>query len=77
MMWCETSDVTGRPDHTPLMDATPDTIIGGALTCWCVLPATQYGYGKGAPGRANLSLCSKQIGQQFDCLALTLEVIQS
>ena len=38
---------------------------------------TQYGYGKSSPGRANLGLCSKQIGQQFDCLALTLEVRRS
>ncbi len=27
-----------------------------------------------APGRANLALASKAIGQRFDCLSLTLEM---
>ncbi|GAX84684.1 hypothetical protein CEUSTIGMA_g12105.t1 [Chlamydomonas eustigma] len=35
---------------------------------------TTYGYPRDAPGKANLNLCSKQIGQAFDCLSLTLEM---
>ncbi|PRW39306.1 zinc carboxypeptidase [Chlorella sorokiniana] len=35
---------------------------------------TKYGYPVAKPNTANLSLCSKQIGQKFDCLAVTLEM---
>lgn len=38
------------------------------------LPQTKYGYPVAAPNTANLSLCSKAIGQKFDCLAVTLEM---
>ena len=34
----------------------------------------QYGYPIDAPGQANLTLCSKQIGEQFDIISLTLEM---
>jgi murein tripeptide amidase MpaA len=35
---------------------------------------TQFGYAKSAPGKANMTLCSKAVGQQFGCLAVTLEM---
>lgn len=35
---------------------------------------TQYGYPIDAPGKANLTTASKQIGHRFDALSLTLEM---
>jgi murein tripeptide amidase MpaA len=35
---------------------------------------TEYGYPKDKPGEANLTVASCWVGQQFDCLALTLEM---
>lgn len=35
---------------------------------------TEHGYGKDKPGKANLNICSKQIGQKFNCLSFTVEM---
>ncbi len=35
---------------------------------------TAYGYAVDAPGEANLTMCTSQIAQRFDCLAMTLEM---
>lgn len=35
---------------------------------------TTYGYPRGAPGKANMSMCTTQIAQRFDCLSMTLEM---
>ncbi len=35
---------------------------------------TEYGYSGDRPGKANLSICSKNIAQRFDCLSLTIEM---
>ena len=34
----------------------------------------EHGYEKDKPGQANMSVCSNQIGQRFDCLSLTVEM---
>jgi murein tripeptide amidase MpaA len=34
----------------------------------------EKGYKKDEPGQANLDICSKQIGQKFNCLSLTVEM---
>ncbi len=34
---------------------------------------TEHGYGIGAPGSANMTMCTNQVAQRFDCLAMTLE----
>lgn len=34
----------------------------------------KYGYDKDKPGEANMTVCTNQISQRFDCLALTLEM---
>jgi murein tripeptide amidase MpaA len=34
----------------------------------------EYGYPVDKPGKANLSICSKNIAESFDCLALTVEM---
>lgn len=33
-----------------------------------------YGYPKNEPGKANLNICSKAIGEEFKCLSQTLEM---
>lgn len=35
---------------------------------------TEYGYPKNEPGKANLAICSKQVGQRFNCLSMTIEM---
>jgi murein tripeptide amidase MpaA len=35
---------------------------------------TEHGYSISAPGEANLTMCTNQIAQRFDCLAMTLEM---
>jgi murein tripeptide amidase MpaA len=35
---------------------------------------TQHGYAVAAPGKANMTLCSKAVGARFDCLSVTLEM---
>ncbi len=35
---------------------------------------TEYGYGRNAPGQSNLSLATNWVGQNFDCLAFTIEM---
>lgn len=34
----------------------------------------EYGYPKNEPGKANLKICSKQIGERFKCLSWTVEM---
>lgn len=35
---------------------------------------TVYGYEKNEPGKANLDICSKNIGEEFHCLSQTIEM---
>ncbi len=35
---------------------------------------TEYGYPKNEKGQANLNICSKNIGQEFNCLSQTIEM---
>jgi len=35
---------------------------------------TKYGYPKNEPGKANLNVCSKAIGEKFACLSMTMEM---
>lgn len=35
---------------------------------------TKHGYPKNKPGKANLNICSKAIGEKFKCLSMTLEM---
>lgn len=35
---------------------------------------TEYGYPIAPPGTANLSMCTNQIAERFDCLSMTLEM---
>jgi len=35
---------------------------------------TAHGYGVSAPGEANMTMCTNQVAERFDCLAMTLEM---
>ncbi|WP_369410373.1 M14 family metallopeptidase [Neiella litorisoli] len=35
---------------------------------------TQFGYDKDQPGQANMTVCTNNIAERFDCLAMTLEM---
>jgi murein tripeptide amidase MpaA len=35
---------------------------------------TKEGYPKNEPGKANLNVCSKAIGEKFKCLSMTMEM---
>eukprot|EP00775_Hariotina_reticulata_P004700 gene4700-4952_t len=35
---------------------------------------TEFGYEMDAPGQANMGICTNQVAQRYDCLALTLEM---
>lgn len=35
---------------------------------------TEHGYAVSAPGEANLTMCTNQVAERFDCLAMTLEM---
>lgn len=35
---------------------------------------TEFGYPVSPPGTANMSMCTKQIAERFDCLSMTLEM---
>ncbi|GGA74925.1 hypothetical protein GCM10011369_15980 [Neiella marina] len=35
---------------------------------------TQFGYDKDEPGQANMTVCTNNIAERFDCLAMTLEM---
>ena len=41
---------------------------------WTARWGCRVGYGKGAPGRADMRIAAHAIGQRYDCLAVTLEL---
>lgn len=63
----------GTPSYTPQRRALENTF----KTAWlatCPDFQTNHGYECVASGEANLALATNWIGQQFDCLALTIEM---
>jgi murein tripeptide amidase MpaA len=68
-----TSSIQGIPGFTKRLAALQEHFI----TNWeSISPdfQTEYGYPADKPGKANLSICSKNIAQRFDCLSLTVEM---
>eukprot|EP00798_Chlamydomonas_sp_ICE-L_P017880 gene17880-24271_t len=63
----------GIPGYTPRLQNLEDFFCEAFMRASPEFQIT-HGYGKSSPGKANLALCSKQIGQQFDCMAMTLEM---
>ncbi|MEM7226157.1 MAG: M14-type cytosolic carboxypeptidase, partial [Pseudomonadota bacterium] len=59
--WSEARQAMMEDYKAALMKASPDF-------------QTTYGYGKAAPGKANLSMCTNYLAETFGCLAMTLEM---
>ncbi len=63
----------GNPGYTPRISALEDAFKAS----WRVTSPdfqTEHGYGRNAPGQSNLSLATNWVGQNFDCLAYTIEM---
>lgn len=63
----------GVPSYTPRLAGLLDQF----LAAYCVASPdfqTRVGYPKDAPGEANLTMCTNQVAERFDCLAMTLEM---
>lgn len=59
--WTDRLDTLTEAFKAAYQQATPDF-------------QTTYGYPRSAPGSANMSMCTTQIAQRFDCLSMTLEM---
>ena len=62
----------GIPGWSDRLEGLQARFIAAAIAATPELQDT-HGYPKAAPGRANLTMCTNQVAQRFDCLALTLE----
>ena len=63
----------GTPGYSPRIEALENTF----KTAWqatCPDFQTTQGYGRAAAGQANLTLATNWIGQNFGCLAFTIEM---
>ena len=63
----------GNPGYTPRLE----TLEGNFKASWlasCPDYQISHGYAHAAPGSANLSLATNWVGQNFDCLAFTIEM---
>lgn len=63
----------GIPAYSPRLQSLEDLF---KQTLLAVTPEFQdeFGYAKDEPGKANLTVASNAVGQQFDCLAYTFEM---
>jgi murein tripeptide amidase MpaA len=63
----------GNPGYTPRLKSLENAF----KTVWqstCPDFQTAQGYGRAKPGAANLTLATNWVGQNFDCLAFTIEM---
>ena len=68
-----TASIEGIPEFDDRLKSLQDAF----LSKWeegCPDFQTEHGYDKDEPGKANLKICSKQIGSRFNCLSLTIEM---
>jgi murein tripeptide amidase MpaA len=63
----------GNPGYTPRIAALEESFKSAWLAT-CPDFQTHHGYGRSAPGQANLTLATNWVGQNFDCLAFTIEM---
>ena len=63
----------GTPGYSPRMEALEATFKSAWQTT-CPDFQTAHGYGRTAPGAANPTLATNWVGQQFNCLAFTIEM---
>ncbi len=67
------SSIEGIPGFNERLESIQDAFF----STWMKINPdfqTEHGYGKNEPGKANLNICSKQIGHRFDCLSFTVEM---
>jgi len=67
------SGIEGIPSFNEKLSALTDNFMN---TWKMINPDIQdeYGYPKNKPGKANLMICSKNLGEEFKCLSQTLEM---
>jgi murein tripeptide amidase MpaA len=67
------SSIQGIPDFTKRLASLQEHFT---MNWESITPdfQTEYGYPGDRPGKANLSICSKNIAQRFNCLSLTIEM---
>jgi len=63
----------GIPSYSEKIEKLEDNFINSWLRISPDLQ-TEIGYEKNKPGEANLDVCAKQVGEQFNCLSLTVEM---
>lgn len=63
----------GNPGYTARIAALEESFKAAWLTT-CPDFQTAQGYSRAAPGEANLTLATNWVGQNFDCLAFTIEM---
>jgi murein tripeptide amidase MpaA len=63
----------GTPGYSPRLEALEKT-FKAAWVSTCPDFQTEHGYGRTQPGEANLTLATSWVGQNFDCLAFTIEM---
>lgn len=63
----------GNPGYTPRLE-TLEANFKAAWLASCPDFQISHGYGRAAPGTANLSIATNWVGQNFDCLAFTVEM---
>lgn len=68
-----TASIEGIPEFDDRLRSLQDAF----LSRWVEISPdfqTEHSYKKDEPGKANLQICSKQIGSRFNCLSLTIEM---
>nr|WP_198674659.1 M14-type cytosolic carboxypeptidase [Rhodoferax ferrireducens] len=63
----------GTPGYTPRLEAL-ENAFKAAWVATCPDFQTTQGYGRTKPGEANLTLATNWVGQNFGCLAFTIEM---
>ena len=63
----------GTAGYSPRIEALEDA-FKSSWQATCPDFQTAQGYGRSAPGAANLTLATNWVGQQFNCLAFTIEM---
>ena len=63
----------GNPGYTPRLEAL-ETTFRAAWLATCPDFQVEQGYGRAKPNSANPTLATNWVGQNFDCLAFTIEM---
>jgi murein tripeptide amidase MpaA len=63
----------GIPGFTPRLAGLLEQFKAAYMLA-CPDFQVRYGYPVTAPGQANMTMCTSQVAQRFDCLAMTLEM---